>query len=46
MKKEKTTISDVARHAGVSTATVCYVINNTHYVSEEKREKASAKEIF
>lgn len=39
MKNEKTTISDVAKHAGVSTATVSYVINNTRYVSDEKRDR-------
>ncbi len=33
------TIKDVASRAGVSTATVSYVINNTRFVSEDKREK-------
>ncbi|HEX8136773.1 MAG TPA: LacI family DNA-binding transcriptional regulator [Pyrinomonadaceae bacterium] len=32
-------IKDVAREAGVSTATVSHVINNTRYVSDETREK-------
>lgn len=32
-------IRDVAREAGVSTATVSHVINNTRYVSEEVRER-------
>lgn len=31
------TIKDVARLAGVSTATVSYVVNNTRYVSDEMR---------
>ena len=35
----KVTISDVARLAGVSTATVSHTINSTRYVSEETREK-------
>jgi hypothetical protein len=35
----KNNIKDVARHAGVSIATVSHVINNTHFVSEEKRRK-------
>ncbi len=33
------TIKDVASLAGVSTATVSYVINNTRFVAETKREK-------
>lgn len=32
-------IKDIAREAGVSTATVSHVINNTKYVSDETREK-------
>ena len=35
----KVTISDVARQAGVSTATVSHTINNTRYVSGETKEK-------
>ena len=35
----KVTISDVARLAGVSTATVSHTINNTRYVSEETKER-------
>lgn len=35
----KVTISDVARLAGVSTATVSHTINNTRYVSAETKEK-------
>lgn len=35
----KVTISDVARLAGVSTATVSHTINNTRYVSDETKER-------
>ena len=35
----KVTISDVAKLAGVSTATVSHTINSTRYVSDETREK-------
>ena len=35
----KVTISDVAKLAGVSTATVSHTINNTRYVSQETRDK-------
>ena len=35
----KVTISDVARLAGVSTATVSHTINSTRYVSAETKEK-------
>lgn len=35
----KMRIKDVAREAGVSTATVSHVINKTRFVSEETREK-------
>lgn len=35
----KVTISDVARLAGVSTATVSHTINNTRHVSSDTREK-------
>ena len=35
----KVTISDVAKLAGVSTATVSHTINNTRYVSDETKEK-------
>jgi LacI family transcriptional regulator len=35
------TISDVAKQAGVSTATVSHVINDTRYVSDETREKVN-----
>ena len=38
----KVTISDVARLAGVSTATVSHTINQTRYVSEETRDKVYA----
>jgi len=32
-------IKDVAREAGVSTATVSHVVNNTRFVSEEVRAR-------
>ncbi len=35
----KTNIRDVAKHAGVSIATVSHVINNTRFVKEETRNK-------
>ena len=35
----KVTISDVAKRAGVSTATVSHTINNTRYVSAETKER-------
>jgi LacI family transcriptional regulator len=38
----KVTISDVAKLAGVSTATVSHTINNTRYVSSETKEKVYA----
>ena len=38
----KVTISDVAKLAGVSTATVSHTINSTRYVSEETKEKVYA----
>jgi LacI family transcriptional regulator len=36
------TVNDVAKLAGVSTATVSHVINNTRFVSEETRQKVLA----
>ncbi|MBP1934048.1 LacI family DNA-binding transcriptional regulator [Ammoniphilus resinae] len=33
------TIKDIAKHAGVSVATVSYVLNNTRYVSPQRRER-------
>jgi LacI family transcriptional regulator len=36
------TIKDIANRAGVSTATVSYVINGTRFVSEELRERVLA----
>ncbi|MDO4548646.1 MAG: LacI family DNA-binding transcriptional regulator [Clostridia bacterium] len=42
MDNKRTTIKDVARVAGVSTATVSHVINKTRYVSEEVRERVRA----
>jgi len=33
------TVQDVARRAGVSAASVSYVLNGTRYVSEELRER-------
>ena len=39
VKDMKVTISDVAKLAGVSTATVSHTINNTRYVSNETKEK-------
>jgi len=38
----KVTISDVAKLAGVSTATVSHTINNTRYVSSETKDKVFA----
>ena len=35
----KVTISDVAKLAGVSTATVSHTINATRYVSSETKDK-------
>ncbi len=35
----KVTISDVAKLAGVSTATVSHTINKTRYVSNETKDK-------
>jgi len=39
LKHARVTIKDVANHAGVSTATVSYVINQSRYVSPELTEK-------
>jgi DNA-binding LacI/PurR family transcriptional regulator len=39
MSYARVTIKDIARHAGVSTATVSYVINQTKYVSPELTER-------
>jgi LacI family transcriptional regulator len=36
---KRTTINDVARHAGVSKATVSHVINNTRFVEEPTRQR-------
>jgi DNA-binding LacI/PurR family transcriptional regulator len=38
----RVTIKDIAKHAGVSTATVSYVINQTKYVSPELTERVRA----
>lgn len=38
----KATIRDVARHAGVSIATVSHVINNTRFVMEETKQRVLA----
>ena len=45
--KKITTRNDVANKAGVSPAVVSYVLNNSNYVSEEKREAvlAAVKEL-
>ena len=40
--RESTKIKDVARAAGVSTATVSHVINETRFVSEETRRRVVA----
>ena len=37
----KSTIQDVAKQAGVSVATVSHVINNTHYVSPELKQRVN-----
>jgi LacI family transcriptional regulator len=37
--KQRATIRDVARHAGVSVATVSHVINQTHYVTPELHDR-------
>lgn len=39
---DRVSIKDVAKQAGVSTATVSHVINETRYVSEETRQKVLA----
>lgn len=43
----KTNIRDVAKHAGVSTATVSHVLNNSQHVSEPTKQRvlASVKEL-
>ncbi len=43
----KLTIKDVAKHAGVSTATISRVLNGSGYVSEDVRRQvlASVKEL-
>lgn len=41
-KKQFTTMSDVARRAGVSTSTVSHVFNNTRQVSDKTRKKVEA----
>ena len=41
MKKGSVTIIDVARHAGVSIATVSRVLNNSGVVSPEAAEKVN-----
>jgi DNA-binding LacI/PurR family transcriptional regulator len=38
---KKVSIKDVAKHAGVSTATVSHVINKTRFVSEETKQKVN-----
>lgn len=42
MEKGRATIKDVARIAGVSTATVSHVMNQTRYVSEAVQERVMA----
>lgn len=39
MSKTRPSIHDVAKHAGVSTATVSHVINKTRFVTEETKAK-------